>query len=181
MAAPAKAAATNSWTPFVQLLMGQSKTGPAKSPAETGIQTAGIFGSNGSTYYVDPGFKGTVCGVDDETKAKVTVSDYPSVNEIKTLWTGLQSALKDDRNNDLAKSGIHFGGRKFMFSKVLEVSGKDAKDGTHKCIVGRCKNTSIILTPNAKSFTCILSAQNYNIGNITTHVFVAASLKKSNQ
>jgi len=84
-------------------------------------------------------------------------------------------------NNDLAKSGIHFGGRKFMFSKVLEVSGKDTKDGTHKCIVGRCKSTSIILTPNNKSFTAILSAQNFNIGNITTHVFVAASLKKSNQ
>jgi len=90
-------AGENSWTPFVKLLMGQSKTGPAKSAAETGIQSAGIFGSNGSTYYVDPSWKGTVCGTDDETKQPVKVTDFPTVAEIKTLWTGIQSALKDDR------------------------------------------------------------------------------------
>jgi hypothetical protein len=178
------AAKENAWTPFVRLLMGQNKTGPMDK--KTDILTAGLFGSNGATYYVDPGFKGAHVGWDvdendEKKKTKVCVADFPTVNEIKALWTGLQTALKDDRNNDFTKSGIMCGGRKFMFSKVAEVFGKDVKEGAHKCVIGRCKSSSIILTPHNKSFSVIVSQQNAPVGNIVTHCFVAASLKKSGQ
>jgi len=186
VAAPAKAGAETSWTPFVKLLMGIGKDNKHDS-GKSGVQTGGIFGSNGSTYYCNPEFAGTKLGADDEGKV-VTIEKMPQPDELKKLWDGLQSALKDDRNNLFTSGGIHIGGRKFMFSKVLEVAGggKDAAGkhvdyGTHKCIVGRCKSSSIILTPNAKSFTVIISAQNFNIGNIQTQLFVAHSLKKSGQ
>jgi len=181
-AAPAAAGAAkeNSWTPFVKLLMGIGKDNKHDS-AKTGVQTAGIFGSAGSTYWVDPGWAGTKLGVDEETKEVITVPKVPAVDEIKKLWEGLQAAVKDNRNNPLCSGGIHFGGRKFMFSKVVDVQGKEAKDGTHTCIIGRCKSSSIVLTPNAKSFTALITAQNFPVGNITTHCFVATSLKKSAQ
>jgi len=165
------------WAPYVNLLMG-NKAGVEPNRAATNVQTAALYGHDGAKWALEKSWVNTVLGVNAETKETTKMEKEPSKEEVVALVAGCKDAAKDERKNVFAvgngkdgSAGIRVGGSKFMFTSVMDVDG-------FKVVVGKCKQTTILLVLTAKALVIVLATKEcQNVGNITTHLFVAKDLK----